>query len=373
MLTKKPFGDIITFTRASSGGRFNAQGVYEMVPANQPRIDYDPVTGECNGILIEEQRVNLFTESEFRNGVVDCPTKSALVTAAAMQGFAGALHIGYNGGNLQVAYKTNATLTASSVATISAVVQMDDGGAPVFGATAAEPLSDFAFVMGSDPFVPNFVQHIGGGRYLVAATATVGTTNLSGNGVIKYATNSPRTFKVTAYQLEAGPFSTSYIPTTTAQVTRATDVALINTLSPWWNSVEGTLFAEVSSKWGNDNRDHQIIGLVGADARQVLARFSGGSLQVHDGTSFRTLPNALFNTPGSRKVAISYKNGETSSPAAVGGASGVYTSDGNVVGNATAIRIGSAPSGSNVWNGHIKSIRFYPKQKDQAGNASLTA
>ena len=46
------FKDIITFTRASGGGRFNAQGVYEWLPANTPRIDYDPVTGKCRGLLV---------------------------------------------------------------------------------------------------------------------------------------------------------------------------------------------------------------------------------------------------------------------------------------------------------------------------------
>lgn len=53
------FSDLITFTRSTGGGRFNAQGQYEWLPANTPRIDYDPVTGECLGLLIEEQRTRL--------------------------------------------------------------------------------------------------------------------------------------------------------------------------------------------------------------------------------------------------------------------------------------------------------------------------
>jgi len=57
------FSDLITFTRASGGGRFNASGQYEWLPANQPRFDYDPVTGEAKGLLIEEQRTNLLKSS----------------------------------------------------------------------------------------------------------------------------------------------------------------------------------------------------------------------------------------------------------------------------------------------------------------------
>jgi len=38
------------------------------VPSNVPRIDYDPVTGVCKGLLIEEQRTNLLSfSSDFSN------------------------------------------------------------------------------------------------------------------------------------------------------------------------------------------------------------------------------------------------------------------------------------------------------------------
>lgn len=383
MLTKKPFGDIITFTRASSGGRFNAQGVYEMVPANQPRIDYDPVTGECKGLLVEEQRTNLTTySSDFTNSfwvkgggatveknviapdgtVTGCTITSAggipaiyttpFVAPADVVSFSIYAKTGGSRPYYQFVVRNNTTLTNVTATSFNSATGVVDSG--------------------------NWKStHVGNGWYRLSTTISSGIT--AGNTIRVYAgaisdlSPAGESWIVWGAQLEAGPFPTSYIPTSGSQVTRAADVASINTLSPWFNVAEGTLFVEVSSVWGNDNRDHQIIGLVGADARQVLGRFSGGSLQVHDGTSFRSLPNALFNTPGSRKVAISYKNGETESPSAINGVSGTYSSDGDVVSNPTAIRIGLTSAGSNVWNGHIKKIQFYPKQKDQAGNASITS
>ena len=48
----------ITFTRTTSGTRVGPDGYIEVIPADQPRFDFDPVTGECLGLLIEEQRVN---------------------------------------------------------------------------------------------------------------------------------------------------------------------------------------------------------------------------------------------------------------------------------------------------------------------------
>jgi len=53
----------ITFTRTSSATRVNSDGLIEVVPANSPRFDFDPVTGECLGLLIEEQRTNLWNNS----------------------------------------------------------------------------------------------------------------------------------------------------------------------------------------------------------------------------------------------------------------------------------------------------------------------
>lgn len=56
---KKTFNDLFTVTRSTSAGRYNEKGFYEMVPANTPRFDYNPVTKTLKGILAEEQRTNL--------------------------------------------------------------------------------------------------------------------------------------------------------------------------------------------------------------------------------------------------------------------------------------------------------------------------
>ena len=44
LLIGSGFDNIISFTRASGGGRFNHLGVYEWVGSNVPRIDHDPAT-----------------------------------------------------------------------------------------------------------------------------------------------------------------------------------------------------------------------------------------------------------------------------------------------------------------------------------------
>ena len=46
----------------------NAQGLIEVVPADNPRFDHDPVTLAPKGLLIEEERTNLFNNSNLLVG-----------------------------------------------------------------------------------------------------------------------------------------------------------------------------------------------------------------------------------------------------------------------------------------------------------------
>ena len=55
----------VTVTRAlNTATRVNSSGYVEIVNANLPRFDYDPVTLTPKGLLIEEARTNLLTYSE---------------------------------------------------------------------------------------------------------------------------------------------------------------------------------------------------------------------------------------------------------------------------------------------------------------------
>lgn len=57
--------------------RINSSGAIEIVNANLPRFDYDPVTLICKGLLIEESRKNLLLNTD------SLATQNVTVTAAA--------------------------------------------------------------------------------------------------------------------------------------------------------------------------------------------------------------------------------------------------------------------------------------------------
>ncbi|MCX6217622.1 hypothetical protein [Spirosoma sp.] len=67
----------LTFTRASIGSRWNASGQMETIASGVPRIDYDPVTLACRGLLIELSSTNILLNSDTLS------TQSVTVTATA--------------------------------------------------------------------------------------------------------------------------------------------------------------------------------------------------------------------------------------------------------------------------------------------------
>ena len=67
----------ITFTRASTGTYFDSAGTMQTAAINAPRWDYDPVTLQSRGLLLEDQRTNLLLNS------ATLGTQSVAVTAQA--------------------------------------------------------------------------------------------------------------------------------------------------------------------------------------------------------------------------------------------------------------------------------------------------
>ena len=60
-----PLLPFMTFARNSAATYTGPDGLIKTAAANEPRYDYDPLTGECKGLLVEEQRTNLKTYSTF--------------------------------------------------------------------------------------------------------------------------------------------------------------------------------------------------------------------------------------------------------------------------------------------------------------------
>jgi hypothetical protein len=233
-----------------------------------PRFDHDPTTGESLGLLVEEQRTNLLLQSE--DFSTTWTTRDATVSTnqvTAPDGATTADKIIETATNGEHHTKQD---TASQVAgTYSASIFAKAGERDVIQFVGTGPLGVFRAnfdltngVIGSaDSALNARITPFPNGWYRCNITATSTTT-----GALRAQWNivtSPTAARVESYlgdvtkglylwgaQLEEGAFPTSYIPTTTAAVTRNADVASItgSNFSSWYRQDEGTVFSSATSR-----------------------------------------------------------------------------------------------------------------------------
>lgn len=168
---------------------------------------------------LTQANTNLFTQSEFANGLSDVQAKAGPVSVATMTGFAGAMRIGADPSvPYTYVYKMLAARPGTTY-TLSVVVEMEDGQPPSFvNASASSAANSFGLALFNGATNPTtyVVQDMGNGRYRVSVTGVAPASPPLGFGAIKYAGNDARAFRVSGYQLEQTAAAGTYVPTTTS-------------------------------------------------------------------------------------------------------------------------------------------------------------
>jgi hypothetical protein len=248
----------VTFVRASNATRVNSAGLIELLSNDAPRFDYNPATLAAQGLLVEEQRTNLLTYSkDFNTGGVWNKTNTT-VTVNTVTSPSGAVD-----GSTLTGSATNAehrlfqNITTSNAITLSIFAKK---GTHDFLQIRTQNISsgfvNFDLNLGtlSATTATGKIENFGNGWFRCTANFPAFLiTNISYNLVtslasIRAETNTVATsLSIFGAQLENGTFSTSYIPTTAAQATRAADVVTITgtNFSSWYRQDEGSLYAEV--------------------------------------------------------------------------------------------------------------------------------
>jgi hypothetical protein len=177
-------------------------------------------------------------------------------------------------------------------------------------------------------------------------------------------------------QFEVGAFPTSYIPTTTAAVTRSADVASVNTLSPWYNASEGTLFAEYSvytatgSKAivgitdGTNNNRIQFFASAG-DPYNVSPRLVSGGVATNPTQAGSVAVGAIG------KAALAYQVGTNGGGFSVNSSAVNQSSPASAFGSVTQLDLGKGTSLTQT-NGYLRRITYYPRRLSDSELRQIT-
>lgn len=368
-LVTKNFSDIITFTRASTATFFNSSGVLTSAGNNVPRFDYNPSTLAPLGLLIEEQRTNSLLYSEQFNNVAGwtaigtAPTVTAN-TATSPDGTLNADTVTFAAADSRL--QNNLVLSFTAGVSYTFTVYVKAVGASLNKIRLA--FFDGAQQNSTDFTVSNSTWTRITSTFVAANTTAVGRVQ------IRNATdNLANSLYLWGAQLEAGAFPTSYIPTTTTALTRSADAASVNTLSPWFNATEGTLFAEWTAQafthrpaTFNDGTQSNAIALV-ASATNI-----GSNVYVSNVFQGTAGVSGTFTTGTTYKQATAYKLNDTQDFA-----NGVAaTTDTTIsIPTVTQLLLGAGRNGmaSTPGNGWLRRFTYYPRRLSQAEGIAITA
>ena len=383
----------ITYTRNSVATYVDTSGNLVAAPANQPRFTHNS-TLQCLGLMIEESRTNLQTYSyDLANQVSSAwVTLGATTSIAADQSpdgtSANAVVIsedsstGYHG----IAMTSPTTVTNGNKYTASVMAKagtrtqlsliFDSEGTPsVFNL-------QFGNITSEGTNYRSQIDAFANGWY--RCSSTVSKTNTSGNVTIAVASGgavsytgggSSSVLEVAFFQLEAGAFVTSYIPTAGTQVTRAADVATVTSayLPTMSRVTQGGIMADVSLGYRTtdfiplyqrstvlslddgtaNNRIQLLVDHPNPPVRSAnLVVFSGGTLQAN----VADLGN--LTTASSGKIGMSYSNQNFFVSLNANAASQSLS---GTVPAMTQMTIGTG-TGTNALNGTVSKIIIYGSQ-----------
>ena len=269
------------YTPTTSSAISNYIPVLKYAPVNIPRLAYDPVTGKSQGLLVEQQSTNLLTNSSNFSSSWTPSNNVAIYsnTNIAPDGTLTASTITNNFGYSTPLWITRAVSNVGSASTFTIYAKANTQ--TILGIhenNTYNQIGYFDLLNGTatktngSSNVTVSISPVGGGWWRCVSTRTDANSwqicIYGGNGAFGAGWSAGTSLYIWGAQLEAGSIATSYIPTTSSQVTRAADSAKVvgTNFTNFYNQSEGT-FA-VSRK------------LLGSQTNQTLFSVDNGTTDI---------------------------------------------------------------------------------------------
>jgi hypothetical protein len=270
-------GDM-TVVRATTATRVNSAGLIESVANNVPRLDYS--NGSCPSLLVEPQRTNIQTYSEdiaqafptilggtttannttSPSGIINAD-KFTVDTSTGIHGFFNT-YVSTNGQSYTTSvflkrgtgrYFLYRILTNTYEARYGVTIDLETG--TILGTNT----------YGTPTGTSSKIEDYGNGWYRVSLTingvgillatlletSNTATPSLDVYLDYSYTGNGTDTYFIWGLQTEAGSYPTSYIPTTSAAVTRNADVISKTGISSLLGAATGSAFVEFTGRGGD--------------------------------------------------------------------------------------------------------------------------
>jgi hypothetical protein len=382
----------VTVARAlNTATRVNSSGLIEIINANLPRFDYDPVTLAPKGLLIEESRTNLMLQSQ---AIDQSPwavsqlnttgTPAYIDVAASPDGTQNADKLIPNTVSTQHYAQQAITLANNTVYALTVYAKASELIAirlSLGTKAGAFPGAYFNLSTGvvtnevSSP-VSTSITPVGNGWYrctVVANSGTGGTAPqlriwaISGVNTISFAGNDSDGVLVWGAQVEAGAFATSYIPTTTTSLTRNADAVTMTgtNFSDWYNASEGAISVTLQSLPNAGTSVSRAVCINDGTANNSLisawvnaSTTMRSRLVVGGATQFQF--TGAVDPTNKNTICTAYK--ENNFAASFNGAAALTDAAGSL-GTPNQLAISGDGTGTtNVYCGHIEKILYWPQR-----------
>jgi hypothetical protein len=295
----------LSFSRASTATRVNASGLIEAVASNVPRLDY--LGSSCPRLLLEPQRTNnLLYSEQFNNAIWVTDGNGAGETktanyAISPDGYQNADRIQLNrtGGSYS---RVRQDYVAAGAHTASLYLKSNTG------------LSQKVWMRVDGSNATKITITTSWQRFVLSGSSSAGLELFIDSSDAEIATIAD--FSAWGAQIEAGSYATSYVPTTSASVTRVADAASKTGISSLIGQTEGTIFAEINFDLGvTPITDSRIQLSDGTTSNWIFIGMPDGVssnliriyVNAPSGVMSSYSTNPVVN--GVNKIAFGYKSG----------------------------------------------------------------
>lgn len=356
---------LLACSRADAGFYTNAAGTLTSIAANTLR------TG-TNGLLVEEARTNVCFQSQTfgttwsangitvgsdataaPDGTTTADSLTATATATATRSVTG------NASTLTNGVSYTMSVYAKQIVGGTGVLQIVAGSAG-FGANAwgnFDLTNGVVGTMGS-AVTGSSITALANGWYrcsiIMPSTATSASATAFSLQVSTTATRL-QTANMTAgqglylwgAQQEIGAQRSSYIPTTTAAVSRAADVVTFSDLT-WADGATQTLYAE----WRTRNTNNAVVWAFDATNDKALDEQTGMSARIAGATVANTVAADATAKAAARMVVNDFA-------ISMNGGTVVGDTSETAPGTHTASRLGLSLAGANALNSYIRRVAMF--------------